>query len=153
MRDLTRFSTIKNVPPIKERLSEGLKIIAMNNYSNPLEAAMEIIDNSIDERDSQNPPMILDISIEKNKITFFDSHSLGMGYKELSNFLNWGYSVKRFDQRKIGKYGAGGKGAIGYLGVSCQIKTKRKGEDVIWKLVESNWRNEGLKVLRPIPAT
>lgn len=148
--NLTKFDEIKTVPPIQEQLRQGLKTIAMSNYSNPLEAAMEIIDNSIDERDPKNTPLLLDITVKKNKITFFDSHSLGMGHKELSDFLTWGYSPKRNQKGKIGRYGAGGKGAIGYLGVSCEIRTKRKDEEVVWELKESNWRDENLKTFIPI---
>lgn len=152
MNDLTKFDLIKNVPPIQEKLSEGLKTIAMSNYSNPLEAITEIIDNSVDERDSNNPPLILQITINDNQLTIFDSKSLGMGYSELSDFLNWGYSVKRNQTGKIGRYGAGGKGAIGYLGLGCVIRTKRKGEEVVWELSESNWRGADLKTfnLKPI---
>ena len=43
--DLTQFSRINTVPPIAERLSEGLKTIAMSNYSSPLDALTEIMDN------------------------------------------------------------------------------------------------------------
>lgn len=153
MIDLKRFSNIEisKVPPISERLSHGLKTIAMSNYTGPLEASTEIIDNSVDERDPSNPPLLLQINISKDKITFFDSHSLGMGYKELSDFLNWGYSSKLYGSGKIGRYGAGGKGAIGYLGIGCNIRTKRKNEDVIWELNEHNWRDAGLKQFKPIP--
>ena len=127
---LTKFSSISNVPPLRESLRPHLKTIAMSNYSNALEAALEIIDNSVDERDPNKQPLLLEIDIKKDRMIFFDSNSLGMGYKELSDFLNWGYSIKRNLTGKIGKYGAGGKGAIGYLGIGCQIRTKRKGEDV-----------------------
>lgn len=148
---LTKFSEIGNIPPIQEQLKAGLKTIAMSNYPSALDAALEIIDNSVDERDESNPPLLLQISIpvRKDKITFFDSHSLGMGYSELNSFLQWGFSTKRGDKGKIGKYGAGGKGAIGYLGIGCEIRTKRKGEDIIWELSESNWRDEELKTLQP----
>lgn len=148
-KDLTHFEHIRDVKPIEEELHEGLKTIAMSNFSNALEAAAEIIDNSVDEKDPQQKPLLLKIRISPGIITFLDSNTLGMGYKELNEFLKWGFSSKSFRTDAIGKYGAGGKGAIGYLGSGCTIRTKRKGEDVEWEISETNWRNPSRKALQP----
>jgi len=71
-----------------------------------------------------------------------------MGLKELQDFLKWGRSSKR---GKLGRYGQGGKAAMGYLGNSWELSTSKLGDEKTFIIEEDDWRNrmKGKKKYKP----
>jgi len=59
-----------------------------------------------------------------------------MGVNELQNWLNWGEAYKT---DAIGEYGQGGKAAMGYLGSSWIVQTKKFDESILWEIKEDRW--------------
>jgi len=115
----------------------------MSQYSGATEAILELVDNSIDER-IEGRLLKVDISVSRGRIEVADCGGRGMGRKELETFMEWGRSDKR---GRLGRYGLGGKAALGYLGRSWKLVTCKEGADLALKIVEAHWDDEkgGLK--------
>ena len=71
-----------------------------------------------------------------------------MGPEELEAFFIWGLSRKR---GKLGRYGQGGKAAMGYLGKSWRISATKAGEHNEYVIEEEDWddRSGGMKLYTP----
>ena len=123
---------------MRERLTRKILRAVMAQFSSFPEALLELVDNAFDEFDGVYGGRHLDIDIvvTKGSITVENLGGKGMGAKELSDWLNWGEPHKR---DAIGEYGQGGKAAMGYLGSSWVVQTKRWDKPWIWTIKESNW--------------
>jgi len=143
-----------NIPEpvvIKERLTRKILRSVMAQFSSLPEAILELVDNTFDEFDGVTGGKHLEIIIvvTKNSITVENIGGKGMGVEELRNWLNWGEAYKT---DAIGEYGQGGKAAMGYLGRSWIIQTKRWDEQKLWEIKESNWDDvsSGEKIYMPM---
>lgn len=123
---------------IKEKLSRKILRPLMAQFSSLPEALLELVDNVFDEFDGVHGGSHLDIDIviTKHSITVENVGGKGMGQKELSKWLKWGEAHKT---DAIGEYGQGGKAAMGYIGSSWVVETKRWDEPWLWELREDKW--------------
>ena len=132
---------------LKEDIDINIVTALMRNYRNPVEAILELIDNAVDDR-RQNIALKIEIFLGKNFIQIINTGGFGMGLRELQDFLKWGRSSKR---GKLGRYGQGGKAAMGYLGNSWKLKTSKLGDEKTFIIEEDDWRNriKGRKKYKP----
>jgi len=123
---------------IKERITRKVLRPLMSQFSSLSEAILELVDNAFDEFDGFHGGNHLDIDIfiTKNSITVENLGGKGMGKNELSDWLNWGDPHKK---NVIGEFGQGGKAAMGYIGSSWIVQTKKWDEPWLWEIKENNW--------------
>lgn len=142
------------MPKIKEQFSPTLKKALFRNFSNAQEALLEIIDNSVSQR---QPGRRLRINIDlvkktghslgKNqyKLAIKDSGGRGMDFQDLEFFFNWG-GQRRRESHDIGEFGQGGKAAVGFLGRACKIKTSKDRDAIGYKIIDDDlWEFSGEK--------
>jgi len=112
-----------------------------------MDALLELTDNAVDDR-VNGRLLEIEISLSRKRIRVENKGGRAMGLKELRTFLKWGVSEKR---GRLGRYGQGGKAAMGYLGRSWSIFTIAEGQPYGWSIVEPNWqdRSKGLKQYSP----
>ncbi|MBI4470912.1 MAG: ATP-binding protein, partial [Acidobacteria bacterium] len=94
---------------------------------------LELADNAVDDRFA-GEPLVVEIGQRRGVFTIVNTGGRGMGVSELEEFLDWGRSTK---QGKLGRYGQGGKAALGYLGRSWEIRCKPRGEYGAYRIVEA----------------
>lgn len=137
---------------IKEKLTRKILRSAMAQFSSLTVALLELVDNAFDEFDGLHGGSYLDIHIviTKHSITVENIGGKGMGAKELKEWLDWGGTHKT---DAIGEYGQGGKAAMGYIGSSVTVQTKRWDEPWLWEIKEGNWDDvsSGEKSYKAIP--
>ncbi len=123
---------------VKEKLTRKILRSVMAQFKSLPEALLELVDNAFDEFDGVHGGKHLDINIviTGHSITVENIGGKGMGIKELRNWLNWGEPHK-IDA--IGEYGQGGKAAMGYLGSSWVVQTKRWDEPCLWEIKGTKW--------------
>ncbi len=131
----------------QEKFNPALISALYSNFKDPIQAILEIVDNAVDDI-IIGKPMVITVDIHNDKITIVDKGGSGMGSKELDAFFTWGLSEKR---GKLGRYGQGGKAAMGYLGKSWQIRSTRARDEIEYTVEELNWddREGGLKKYKP----
>jgi hypothetical protein len=136
------MSGVKNEIPkpvaIKERLTRKILRSVMAQFASLPEALLELVDNAFDEFDGfyGGSHLDVDIVITKHSITVENLGGKGMGQNELRKWLNWGGAYKT---DAIGEYGQGGKAAMGYIGSSWVVQTKRWNEPWLWEIRENKW--------------
>ena len=132
----------------KEELHPNLISSLYHNIKYSTQAILEIIDNAVDDL-IPDQKMHITVDLQKNGLVITNHGGQGMGKQELNSFFKWGYSEKR---GKLGRYGLGGKAAMGYLGKSWKIKTIKAGEGLEYSIEEPNWddRSGGLKEYTPV---
>ena len=123
---------------IKERITRKLLRPVMAQFSSLSEALLELVDNAFDEFDGFHggKHLYIDIYITKHSIRIENLGGKGMGQNELSQWLYWGDPHK---SGAIGEYGQGGKAAMGYIGSSCIIQSKRYDEPWLWEIKDDKW--------------
>lgn len=149
----TENNSIKEIESekiLKEEIDINIVTSLMRNYRNAVEAILELIDNAVDDR-REGIPLKIEIFIGKGRSKFIEiinTGGFGMGLKDLEAFLKWGHSSKR---GKLGRYGQGGKAAMGYLGNSWELKTSKLGDNKTYIIGEDNWRDrfKGKKKYKP----
>jgi len=131
----------------EEKFDPALISALYKNFKDPIQAILEITDNAIDDLIPQKQ-MIITVEIEKDSICIVNKGGNGMGPIELSAFFIWGRSNKR---GKLGRYGQGGKAAMGYLGKSWRIRSTKASESEEYSIEELDWddRSGGLKKYIP----
>ena len=131
----------------EEKFDPALISALYKNFKDPIQAILEITDNAIDDIIPKKQ-MIITVEIEKDSICIVNKGGKGMGSKELAAFFTWGKSNKR---GKLGRYGQGGKAAMGYLGKSWKIRTTKASEVEEYSIEELDWddRSGGLKKYVP----
>lgn len=132
-----KFKEISSNILLEEDIDINIVTSLMRNYRNAVEAILELIDNAVDDRRS-GIPLQIEILLGPKLVEIINSGGVGMGLKELKSFLKWGQSSKR---GKLGRYGQGGKAALGYLGRSWILKTSKLGEEKTYIIEENDWRN------------
>ncbi len=140
---------------IKEEIDPQLLQSLFRNYSTGTEAVLELIDNSVDEN-LHGRRLSIEVNVSAKMIEIVDRGGRGMGAERLNRFFRWGASEKAGHEGKLGRYGQGGKAAMGYLGRSFTLTAKAAGEEPTYQLAEADWhdRRAGVKTWTPklVPA-
>ena len=141
------FKELTSSTTLEEDIDIKIVIALMRNYRNAIEAILELIDNAVDDK-IKNVTLEIEILLGNKFIQIRNTGGFGMGLKELQDFLRWGQSDKR---GKLGRYGQGGKAAMGYLGNSWRLETSKLGDEKTYIIEEDDWRNriEGKKKYKP----
>jgi hypothetical protein len=112
---------------VRERIDPRLTAALFENYRTPIDAILELVDNAVDSR-VRGRPLEVDVALRPGALTLTIVGGAGMGPTELEReYLRWGGSRKRAGET-IGRYGQGGKAAIGHLGARFAIMAGRPGE-------------------------
>lgn len=136
---------------IKESFDPKLISALYSNFSDKYIALQELIDNSVDDRITGQ---ILTVNIsyiyDQDKLIINNVNGKGLGIPDLHTFFSWGGSKKT---NRIGRYGQGGKAAIGYLGKGFIIKGHSHGKNDGFIVRVDNWqdREGGFKEFTPEP--
>jgi hypothetical protein len=128
---------------ITETFDPQLIVALYKNFSTQYIALQELIDNAVDDR-IEGAKLVVDITFDKNKLKIENKNGKGMTPADLHDFFAWGVSKK---DSLIGRYGQGGKAAIGYLAKGFVVETKPQGEQKLYSLNVDDWedRSEGFK--------
>lgn len=125
---------------VRERIDPRLTAALFANYRTPLDALLELIDNAVDSRVPQRP-LEVDITLRPGTVVLTIVGGEGMGPRELEReYLRWGGSSKRAGER-IGRYGQGGKAAIGHLGGRFAIVASPAGDPGAYGFVDDDYRD------------
>ena len=113
---------------VRERIDPRLTASLFANYRSAIDALLELVDNAVDSR-IKGRPLQVDLVLRPDSIVMTVVGGEGMGPTELErDYLRWGASRKRAGDR-IGRYGQGGKAAIGHLGNRFGVTASRAGHD------------------------
>ena len=143
---------------VRERLDPRLTAALFANYRTPLDAILELVDNAVDSR-VNGRPLEVDLAVRPGTIVLTVIGGTGMGARELEHeYLRWGGSRKRAGET-IGRYGQGGKAAIGHLGERFEVVAGRAGENVAHSFADDAYRDrsrlrtyELVERPKPVPA-
>lgn len=125
---------------IKESFDPKLITALFKNFSNQYVALFELIDNAVDDRQDEHKLTIsIDYSPEENKMVIKNFGGRGMSVDDLEKFFTWGHSEKQTG--RIGRYGQGGKAALGYLAKSFVIKSHPKSTWFGYCIKVMDWEN------------
>jgi len=125
---------------VRERIDPRLTAALFSNYRTPVDAVLELIDNAVDSR-LPDRPLEIDLSIRPASLILTVVGGEGMGPRELEReYLRWGGSRKR-PGVSIGRFGQGGKAAIGHLGSRFAIVAARAGESVAYGFADASYRD------------
>ena len=125
---------------VRERIDPRLTAALFSNYRTPVDAVLELIDNAVDSR-LPDRPLDVDLMIRPGSMVLTVVGGQGMGPRELEReYLRWGGSRKRAGE-SIGRYGQGGKAAIGHLGSRFAIVAARAGESVAYGFADDSYRD------------
>src|SRR5262249_36743314 len=138
---------------VRERLAPEITASLFANYRTAADAILELVDNSVDSR-LPDRPLRVDVVVRPAFIQITPGGGRGMGPREVeAHYLRWGTSAKR-GRNLLGRYGQGGKAAIGHLGEGFTIDASRPGDESSWQFSDTRYRDRSrLKVyeLHPIP--
>ncbi len=113
---------------VRERIDPRLTGALFANYRSPIEAILELVDNAVDSR-VDGRPLELDLGVHPGRLVITAVGGSGMGPAAIErDYLRWGVSSKKSGQR-IGRYGQGGKAAIGHLGNRFEVVASAAGDD------------------------
>jgi len=128
---------------IKESFDPKLITALFKNFSNQYIALQELIDNAVDDK-FENKKLTVTLTFTQNKIVIKNFRGKGMGIEDLMKFFTWGGSEK---EHRIGRYGQGGKAALGYIANSFVIKSHPFGSDTGYLIRVDDWedRSSGFK--------
>lgn len=116
-----------SVRVVRERIDPQLTAALFANYRTPVDAILELVDNAVDSR-ADGRALEVDLTVRPGTVVLVAVGGAGMGAKELEReYLRWGASRKKAGA-SIGRYGQGGKAAIGHLGTKFEILASRAGE-------------------------
>jgi len=130
----------KAVRVVRERIDPRLTAALFSNYRTPIDAVLELVDNAVDSR-VPDRQLEVDVAIRPGTLTLTVVGGEGMGPRELEReYLRWGGSRKRAGER-IGRYGQGGKAAIGHLGARFTIVASRAGDEHAYGFADASYRD------------
>ncbi len=125
---------------VRERIDPRLTAALFSNYRTPIDALLELIDNAVDSRVAGRT-LEIDLALRPGTVSLTIVGGDGMGPRELEReYLRWGGSSKRAGER-IGRYGQGGKAAIGHLGGRFSISASPAGDAVAYGFVDDDYRD------------
>lgn len=112
---------------VRERIDPRLTASLFANYRSAIDAVLELVDNAVDSR-VPDRTLRVDLVVRPESIMLTAIGGTGMGPSDLErDYLRWGASRKRAGDR-IGRYGQGGKAAIGHLGNRFTVTASRAGD-------------------------
>lgn len=126
---------------IEERISPRILTNLMQNFRNAAEAIFEIVDNSVDAADLEGRKLRIEIEWTADRIVVTDRGGRGMGLESLRQFFRWGESDKESAEGALGRFGQGGKAAMGYLGRSFTITAKAAGDTHGYRVSDRDYRD------------
>lgn len=125
---------------IKESFDPKLITALFKNFSNQYIALFELIDNAVDDRQHNEKLIIsIDYDPDDSKLFIKNFKGKGMSIDDLEKFFTWGHSNKTTG--RIGRYGQGGKAALGYLAKSFNIKSHLKNKPIGFIVKVKDWEN------------
>jgi hypothetical protein len=125
---------------VRERIDPRLTAALFANYRTPVDAVLELMDNAIDSR-VDGRALEVDLAVRAGTVVLIAVGGTGMGPNELEReYLRWGASRKRAGE-SIGRYGQGGKAAIGHLGTRFEILASRAGEAGAHGFADEDYRD------------
>jgi hypothetical protein len=125
---------------VRERIDPRLTASLFANYRSSTEAVLELVDNAVDSRVA-GQPLEVDLSVRPATIAITVVGGTGMSAAQLEReYLRWGASPKRRGDR-IGRYGQGGKAAIGHLGNRFAIQAGPMGDVRSWAFRDDDYRD------------
>lgn len=125
---------------VRERIDPRLTASLFANYRSATDALLELFDNAVDARiDGQ--PLQVDLTLRPGGLTLTAVGGFGMSPSQLEqDYLRWGASPKRGGGR-IGRYGQGGKAAIGHLGNRFEIVVSAIGDEKAHAFADEAYRD------------
>ena len=125
---------------VRERIDPQLTAALFANYRTPIDAVLELVDNAVDSRVAGRP-LEVDIAVRPGTLVLTVVGGEGMGPRDLEReYLRWGASRKRPGDR-IGRYGQGGKAAIGHLGERFAILASPAGDAHAYAFSDDAYRD------------
>jgi hypothetical protein len=125
---------------VRERIDPQLTAALFANYRTPIDAILELVDNAVDSR-VPGRPMEIELAFRTGSIVLVVTGGAGMGPREIERqYLRWGGSRKRAGD-SIGRYGQGGKAAIGHLGSRFEILAGLAGDPVAHGFADDDYRD------------
>ena len=125
---------------VRERIDPRLTAALFANYRTPIDAVLEAIDNAVDSRVT-GTTLEIDLALRPGRISLTVVGGEGMGPRELEReYLRWGGSSKRAGER-IGRFGQGGKAAIGHLGGTFVVRASKAGDTVAHGFTDEDYRD------------
>lgn len=113
---------------MRERIDPRLTASLFANYRSSTDALLELLDNAIDSRIGGRC-LEVELTLRTGSIGLTVTGGRGMGPREIEqHYLRWGASPRRAGE-SIGRYGQGGKAAIGHLGNRFEILASRAGDE------------------------
>jgi hypothetical protein len=126
---------------VEERISPRILTNLMQNFRNAAEAVFEIVDNSVDAADLEGRRLRVEIEWTPERIVVTDRGGRGMSLDGLRRFFRWGESEKAGAEGALGRFGQGGKAAMGYLGRAFTITCKAAGEPHGYRIADRDYRD------------
>jgi hypothetical protein len=115
---------------VRERIDRQLTAALFANYRTPVDAVLELLDNAVDSRVPARP-LDVDLTLRPGTLVLVVTGGQGMGPREIERqYLRWGGSCKKAGD-SIGRYGQGGKAAVGHLGTRFEVVAGLPGEAVV----------------------
>ena len=128
------------LPVVRERIDPRLTASLFANYRSATDALLELVDNAVDSR-LRGTPLRVEIAIRPETISLTAVGGAGMGPQEIErDYLRWGASPKRAGDR-IGRFGQGGKAAIGHLGNRFTIVASPPGDERAYRFEDDDYRD------------
>ncbi|MGH2444872.1 MAG: ATP-binding protein [Candidatus Limnocylindria bacterium] len=125
---------------VRERIDPRLTASLFANYRSATDAVLELVDNAIDSRVTRQTLQVgLDVRPGHLAITVVGGTGMDPARLE-REYLRWGASSKQAGAR-IGRYGQGGKAAIGHLGNRFSIIAGHAGADRVWSFRDDAYRD------------
>ena len=125
---------------VRERIDPRLTAALFANYRTPVDAVLELVDNAVDSRVAGRP-LDIDLAVHPGRLSLDVVGGIGMSPAAIErDYLRWGASSKRAGDR-IGRYGQGGKAAIGHLGNRFEIIASAAGDEVAYGFEDPAYRD------------
>jgi hypothetical protein len=125
---------------VRERIDPRLTAALFSNYRSPIDAVLELVDNAVDSR-VEGRPLELDLAVHPGRLVLTAVGGGGMSPAAIErDYLRWGASPKKAGDR-IGRFGQGGKAAIGHLGNRFEIVASAAGDDHAYGFEDPAYRD------------
>ena len=125
---------------VRERIDPRLTASLFANYRSATDALLELVDNAVDAR-IEGQLLEIDLAIRPGSLSITVVGGSGMSPRQLErDYLHWGASPKRGGDR-IGRYGQGGKAAIGHLGNRFEVVASPIGDDRAYAFEDDDYRD------------
>lgn len=125
---------------VRERIAPEITASLFANYRSALDAIQELVDNSVDSA-LPGRPVRVEVTAGPASLRILTVGGQGMGPRQLErDYLRWGGSPKR-GRDLLGRYGQGGKAAIGHLGAAFTVEAGPAGSEDAWRFTDPDYRD------------